>query len=57
MCIRDSLDGLRGVGTHGDLRDVDVAILHRDLGEALLLGLLTGCRKLRDLTDVGSRCV
>ena len=49
----DGLDGLRRVCAHGDLRHVDVAIAHGDLGKALALELLTGSRELRDLADVG----
>ena len=49
----DGLDGLRRVCAHGDLRHVDVAIAHGDLGKALALELLAGSRELRDLADVG----
>ena len=52
--LGNGLEGLSLVGAHCDLRDVDVAIGHGDLGKALLLGLLTGSRELSDLTDVGS---
>ena len=52
--LGNGLEGLSLVGAHRDLRDVDVAIGHGDLGKALLLGLLTGSRELSDLTDVGS---
>ena len=52
--LLDGLQRLRGVCAHGDLRDVDIAVGHGDLRQRLGLGLLTGSRKLCDLTDVGS---
>ena len=50
--LLDGLQGLRRVGTHGNLGDVDVAVGHGDLGEGLLLGHLAGGSKLRDLAEV-----
>ena len=52
--LLDGLQGLRGVGAHGDLCHVDIAVGHGDLRQGLRLGFLTGSRELRDLTDVGS---
>ena len=52
--LGDGLEGLRGVGTHGDLCHVDIAIGHGNLSKALLLNFLAGSRELRDLADVGS---
>ena len=49
----DGLEGLDHVCAHCDLRDIDVAVGHRDLGQGLGLYLLACCRKLRYLTDVG----
>ena len=51
--LGDGLNGLSGVGTHSDLGHVHIAVLHGDLGKALLLHFLTGCGKLADLADVG----
>ncbi len=50
----DGLQGLRGVGAHGDLGHVDITVGHGNLREGLRLGLLAGSRELCDLADVGS---
>ena len=50
--LGDGLQGLGGVGAHGHLGHVHVAVLHGDLAEALLLHLLTGSGELRHLADV-----
>ena len=50
----DGLDRLGGVGSHGDLGDIDVAVLHRDFSQALFLDLFSGSRELGDLSDVRS---
>ena len=52
--LLNGLQRLRGIGAHGDLCDVDIAVGHGDLRQRLGLGLLTGSRELCDLTDVGS---
>ncbi len=52
--LGNGLDGLSGIGTHGDLSHIDIAIAHGNLRQGLLLGLLAGSRELSDLTDVGS---
>ena len=52
--LLDGLEGLRGVGAHGDLGHVDIAVGHGDLREGLRLGFLTGSCELRNLADVGS---
>src|SRR5699024_206570 len=54
LSLGDGLDGLSGVGAHSHLSHVHIAVLHGDLGEALLLHLLTGSGKLSHLADVGS---
>ena len=54
FCFLDGLEGLRSVGAHGDLRNVDIAVAHGDLRQGLRLGFLTGSCELRNLTDVGS---
>ena len=46
--LLDGLDGLSGIGAHGHLRHIDVAVLHGNLAEALLLHLLTSSGKLAD---------
>ena len=48
----DGLEGLSRVGAHGDLRHVDVAVAHGNLGQRLLLGHLTGSGELSDLAQV-----
>ena len=48
----NGLEGLSRVGAHGDLRHVDVAVAHGDLGQGLLLGHLTGSGELSDLAQV-----
>ena len=52
--LGDGLDGLGGVGAHGDLGHVHIAVGHGDLGQGLLLHFLTGSGELGHLADVGS---
>ena len=54
FCFLNGLQGLRSVGAHGDLCDVDIAVAHSDLSQGLGLGFLTGSCELCNLTDVGS---
>ena len=49
----DGLDGLRRVGAHGHLRHVDVAVVHGQLRERLLLDVLAVGGELRHLAQVG----
>ena len=49
----NGLDGLGGVGAHGNLCHVHVAVGHGDFRQGLLLGLLTGSGELCHLADVG----
>ena len=53
LCLRDCLECLVHIRTHADLRDIDIAVGHRNTCEILLLGLLTACRKLCDCTGLG----
>ena len=52
--LLDGLEGLRGLGAHGDLRHVHVAVADGNLGQGLLLDVLAGGRELGNLADVGS---
>ena len=44
--LLDGLEGLVHVGTHGDLRDIDIAVAHGDGAEILFLDCLAGRREL-----------
>ena len=47
------LDRLVHIGAHRNVRDIDIAVGHRDLRQVLLADGLAGRSKLRDLADVG----
>src|SRR5699024_3126802 len=49
--LGNGLDSLSHVGAQSDLSNVDVAVGHADLGQALLADLLASSSKLADLTD------
>ncbi|CAN4006266.1 Phage tail protein, partial [Dysosmobacter welbionis] len=51
--LLNGLQGLGGVGTHGHLSHVDIAVTHGDLRQGLFLDLLAGRGELRHLADVG----
>ena len=54
----DCLERLRRCGSKRDLSNIDVAVAHRHLGQALLLDVFARGRKLRHLADVRSfRCL
>ena len=53
LCLTDGVEGLCLVGTHGDLRHIDIAVLHGDFRQGLLSHLLTSGGELCHLTDVG----
>src|SRR5699024_10370940 len=50
--LGDGLHGLVHVSAHGDLGNVDVAVAHGDLAQALLADGLAGGGELRHLTDL-----
>ena len=53
LSLSNGLDSLSHVSAQSDLSNIDVAIGHADLGQALLTDFLTGSSKLANLTDVG----